>query len=197
MTENQWDKLLRIRTTGRDDSHSDSFRFPYEPTPYSVLERLADSGYITKKNTVLDYGCGKGRVSFFLSYQLRCRSVGIEYDDRIYGAAVENKMSAVSGERVDLVLAKAEEFAVPQAADRMFFFNPFSVEILRKVLARICESYSRAPREILLFFYYPSEEYMADLMTEDLLEFEDEIDCRDLFPGNNERENILIFSVTA
>jgi hypothetical protein len=34
-------------------------------------------------------------------------------------------------------------------------------------------------------------------MTEDLLEFEDEIDCRDLFPGNNERENILIFSVTA
>ena len=71
MTENQWDKLLRIRTTGRDDSHSDSYRFPYEPTPYPVLERLADSGFITKKNTVLDYVCGKGRVSFFLSYQLR------------------------------------------------------------------------------------------------------------------------------
>ena len=92
--------------------------------------------------------------------------------------------------------AAAEQFEVPDEADRMFFFNPFSVEILRKVLARIRESYSRAPREILLFFYYPSEEYVADLMTEDLLEFEDEIDCRDLFPGNNERESILIFSVT-
>jgi len=195
MTENQWDKLLRIRTTGRDDSHSDSYRFPYEPTPYSVLERLADSGFITKKNTVLDYGCGKGRVSFFLSYQLRCRSVGIEYDDRIYGAAVENKMSAVSGERVDLVLAKAEDFAVPQAADRMFFFNPFSVEILKSVVNRILESWYENPGEIFLFFYYPSDEYVSYLMTVDELMFVDEIDCRDLFEKDDSRERIMVFGV--
>ncbi len=62
----EWDRLLNIRTTGRDDSHSDQYRYPYEPTPYSVLERLANSGYIGKKNTVIDYGCGKGRVDFFL-----------------------------------------------------------------------------------------------------------------------------------
>ena len=195
MTENQWDKLLRIRTTGRDDSHSDSYRFPYEPTPYPVLERLADSGFITKKNTVLDYGCGKGRVSFFLSYQLRCRSVGIEYDDRIYGAAVENKMSAVSGERVDLVLAKAEDFAVPQAADRMFFFNPFSVEILKSVVNRILESWYENPGEIFLFFYYPSDEYVSYLMTVDELMFVDEIDCRDLFGKDDSRERIMVFGV--
>ena len=195
MTENQWDKLLRIRTTGRDDSHSDSYRFPYEPTPYPVLERLADSGFITKKNTVLDYGCGKGRVSFFLSYQLRCRSVGIEYDDRIYGAAVENKMSAVSGERVDLVLAKAEDFAVPEAADRMFFFNPFSVEILKSVVNRILESWYENPGEIFLFFYYPSDEYVSYLMTVDELMFVDEIDCRDLFGKDDSRERIMVFGV--
>ena len=46
--ELEWDKLLHIRTTGRDDSHSDQYRYPYEPTPYSVLERLANSGYIGK-----------------------------------------------------------------------------------------------------------------------------------------------------
>ena len=39
----EWDKLLHIRTTGRDDSHSDQYRYPYDPTPYSVLERLANS----------------------------------------------------------------------------------------------------------------------------------------------------------
>ena len=32
--ELQWDKLLKIKTTGRDDSHSDQYRYPYEPTPY-------------------------------------------------------------------------------------------------------------------------------------------------------------------
>ena len=62
--ETQWDKLLKTRTTGRDDSHADQYRYPYEPTPYCVLERLANSGMIGKQNTVLDYGTGKGRVCF-------------------------------------------------------------------------------------------------------------------------------------
>ena len=70
--ESQWDKMLKIKTTGRDDSHADAFCYPYEPTPYCVLERLANSGLIQKKQTVLDYGTGKGRVCFFLSYQTRC-----------------------------------------------------------------------------------------------------------------------------
>ena len=87
MTESQWDKLLKIRTSGRDDSHSDQYRFPYEPTPYPVLERLAGSGYIGKHNTLIDYGCGKGRVSLpgvfdfdvilsEESLQLLCRAKG-------------------------------------------------------------------------------------------------------------------------
>ena len=53
--ENTWDKLLKIKTTGRDDSNSDQYRYPYEPTPYSVLERLSNSGLIGKKDVVLDY----------------------------------------------------------------------------------------------------------------------------------------------
>ena len=36
---------MKIKTSGRDDSRSDQYRYPYEPTPYSVLERLAGSGY--------------------------------------------------------------------------------------------------------------------------------------------------------
>lgn len=64
--ENKWDKLLKIHTMGRDDSNAGQYYYPYEPTPYSVLERLANTGIIRKGNTLLDYGCGKGRVDFFL-----------------------------------------------------------------------------------------------------------------------------------
>ena len=67
--ETQWDKLLKIKTTGRDDSHSDQYRYPNEPPSYMVLERLANSGLIRKNNTLIDYGTGKGRVCFYLSYQ--------------------------------------------------------------------------------------------------------------------------------
>lgn len=62
-------------------------------------------------------------------------------------------------------------------------------------MAKIIESYYLEPREILLFFYYPSEEYILFLMTIDELEFYDEIDCRDLFDEDNQRERITIFQI--
>lgn len=195
MKEEKWDKLLQIRTTGRDDSHADQYRYPYEPTPYPVLERLANSGYIRKGNTLLDYGCGKGRVDFFLSWQTRCRSIGIEHDERIYEKAVENQnMSSVSG-RVTFQAVDAGEFPVPESVDRIYFFNPFSLEILKKVISRIRDSYYEAPREILLFFYYPSDEYISFLMTVNELTFYDEIDCGDLYDGKDSRERIVIFKM--
>lgn len=187
------DKLLRIKTTGRDDSRADQYRYPYEPTPYSVLEQLANSGYIGKKNTLVDYGCGKGRVDFFMSYQTRCKTIGVEYDERIYASAMENQKTAVSGNRTKFVLGKAEHYDIPLEADRFYFFNPFSVELLQKVMNKIQESYYENPREMLLFFYYPSDEYVSYLMTNESVSFYDEIDCRDLFEGNDSRERILIF----
>ena len=193
--DNKWDKLLHIKTMGRDDSQSDQYRYPYEPTPYSVLQRLANTGLIRKNNMLLDYGCGKGRVDFFLSYQTRCRCLGVEYDERIYEKVMENKKEAVSKERVSFSLANAEEFQLPEQIDRIYFFNPFSVEILRKVMARIMESYYEHPRQILCFFYYPSDEYISYLMTVEELEFLDEIDCQDLFDGKNPRERILVFQM--
>ena len=192
--EDKWDRLLQIRTTGRDDTGADQYRYPYEPTPYPALERLANSGYTRKGNTLLDYGCGKGRVDFFLSWQLRCRTIGVEYDERIYDKAVENQKTAVSAERTTFKLTDAEHFAVPESVDRIYFFNPFSLELLRKVFGRILESWYGAPRKILFFFYYPSDEYISYLMTVDELDFLDEIDCRDLFPGDDPRERIIIFA---
>ena len=191
--ENTWDKLLQIKTTGRDDSNSDQYRYPYEPTPYGVLERLANSGLIRKKDVVLDYGCGKGRVDFFLSYQTKANTIGIEYDERIYQSALENQKTVVSKGKSDFILARAEEYEVPSELNRCYFFNPFSVELLRKVMVRIIESYYENPREMFLFFYYPSEEYISYLMTVDELEFYDEISCEDLFEGIDLRERVMIF----
>jgi SAM-dependent methyltransferase len=145
---------------------------------------------------VLDYGCGKGRVDFFLSYQTRAKTIGIEYDERIFQAAVENQKNAVSGARTEFVLARAEEYEVPNEVTVCYFFNPFSIELLRKVMARIAESYYACPREITLCFYYPSEEYISYLMTVEEIEFFDEINCGDLFDNNDAREQIMIFKTT-
>ena len=193
--EQAWDKLLQIQTGGRDETNADQYHHPYEPTPYSVLERLLQSDLIQSRNTLVDYGCGKGRVGCFLAYRNMVPTIGIEYDQRIYTQAIENQRKVISRVKPQFLLTRAEEYALPEAVDRCYFFNPFSMEILRKVMARILESYYAAPREILLFFYYPSDEFMAYLMTVEELDFYDEIECDDLFGGSDPRERIMIFQL--
>lgn len=193
--EHSWDKLLQIKTTGRDDTNSDEFRYPYEPTPYSVLERLISSEMIDEGDVVLDYGCGKGRVDFFLSYRAKAQTIGIEYDAHIYERALENQKQVISRIKPQFVMSRAETYDVPPEVNRCYFFNPFSVEILQKVMARIIESHYEHPREMFLFFYYPSDEYIAYLMTVEELDFYDEIECDDLFEGNDPRERIMIFQL--
>ena len=193
--EHTWDKLLQISTAGRDDTNADEYRYPYEPTPYCVLERLADSGLFSAGDVVLDYGCGKGRVGFFLSYRVKTKTIGIEYDPRICRSALDNRETAVSRTLTDFVLTRAEEYAVPPEVNRCYFFNPFSAQILHKVMARILESWYDCPREIFLFFYYPSDEYISYLMTVEELDFYDEIECDDLFAGSDPRERIMIFQL--
>ena len=191
--EHTWDKLLQIQTVGRDDTNADQYHHPYEPTPYSVLERLTDSGFFREGDVVLDYGCGKGRVGFFLGYRTKTRVIGIEYDEHIYEGAVENRKTTISRIKPDFILTRAEEYEVPEDVSRCYFFNPFSAEILHKVMARLLESWYLHPRDICLFFYYPSDEFIANLMTVQELEFYDEIECIDLFPGCDERERVMIF----
>lgn len=190
-----WDNILKIKTSGRDDSNANQYQYPYEPTPYDVLERLANSGYIGKRDTVVDYGCGKGRACFFLSYQVKANTIGIEYDERIYECALRNVKTALNPSKVVFYHERAEEYILPENVNHCFFFNPFSIELLKAVFARIMDSYYAKPRQIRLYFYYPSDEYVSYLMQLDEVEFEDEIDCSDIGDGEVARERILIFQI--
>ena len=122
--EKTWDKLLQIKTCGRDDTNADEHHHPYEPTPYSVLERLAESGFFRPEDVVLDYGCGKGRVGFFLSYRTRARTIGIEYDRHIFEAALENRNTTISRVKPEFLQTRAEAYRVPSEVNRCYFFNP-------------------------------------------------------------------------
>ena len=193
--EFEWDKKLNINTEGRDATLEDSHHYPYEPTPYSVLERLVDSDYITCENKVIDYGSGKGRVGFFLNDQIGCKVLGIDFDERMDALARENFSRYGSDKSVEFTCIGAEKYVIKDE-DCFYFFNPFSVEVLKSVIGKIKASYYENPREMKLFFYYPSDEYVSYLMTVPELCFMDEIDCQDLFEGKNEREKILIFEMS-
>lgn len=194
-SEQEWEQVLQIKTTGRDDSRSDTGHHPYEPTDYCVLERLANSGYITKQNTLIDYGSGKGRVSIFMANQTRCHSIGIEYDERLYERSIVNGESPAAKNRVSFVLDDAATYTLPDIVDRCFFFNPFALHTIKRVLGNIFDSIYYHPREILLFFYYVNEEVENFLNNHVRLEAEESIQCGDLFQESDDKERILVYRV--
>lgn len=192
ISERQWDDRLRIATTGLDASHADVNHSAYEPTPYTVLNRLVESGYVRPQDLWVDYGCGKGRVGFFLNRYGGCHVTGIEYDCEIFALAEENKKT-YGGCGVEFVCADAETYEIGDA-DCFYFFNPFSVTLLQGVLARILTSFYEKPRHLRLFFYYPSDDYRSVLMSS-AFSFVEELDCMDLFAVTDHREKILIFEL--
>ena len=186
MTEREWDKRLRIKTIGREDEGNPHYS-PYEPTPYSVLQRLADSGHIGRKDHLLDYGCGKGRVAFFMASVIGCRVTGIDHSKKLIDMAKENRKSSRLGDRVTLICTLAEQY---EARDEnvFFFFNPFSGKVFESVLRRLKE------RDVgKLILYYPSDEYMIWLNLMPEAEHVETIDCGDLFNGKDDRERIEVF----
>lgn len=204
-SELRMDALLGIRTTGRDESHADQDSNPYEPTPYAVLDRLANSGLVGKRNVLVDYGCGKGRVGLYLAYQARCRSIGVERDPLLHEAALRNAATArflqgpYSAGRVTFERADAAQYVPPAQADRFYFFNPFSAVVFERVLDRIRRSLDAAPREAIVLLYYPDDEYRDVLARTSWLEPAGQVDCRDLFcaetgaGGSDPREVVLAF----
>ena len=186
MTEREWDKRLRIKTIGREDEDNPHYS-PYEPTPYSVLQRLADSGHIGRKDHLLDYGCGKGRVAFFMASVIGCRVTGIDHSKKLIDMAKENRKSSRLGDRVTLICTLAEQYEV-RDENVFFFFNPFSGKVFESVLRRLKE------RDVgKLILYYPSDEYMIWLNLMPEVEHVEAIDCGDLFNGKDDRERIEVF----
>ena len=184
MTEREWDKRLHIKTIGREDESSASCS-PYEPTPYSVLARLAESGHVTRKTRLLDYGCGKGRAAFFLASVVGCRVTGVDYSQKLIDIAKENRRASRLGDRVTLACCRAEQYEIGDE-NAFFFFNPFSEKIFESVLRRL----QQTGREMKLICYYPSEAWLSCL---EGVEQIDDIDCADLFNGHDPREHIAVY----
>lgn len=167
--EEKWDMKLNVNTCVYDYSQEDYQNYGYDPTPYVVLEELVKLDLIKKDDIIVDYGCGKGRIGFFLNNQVGCKVIGIDHNKRLIKKAKNNLENYGYTEDIKFVYSKAEEY-VPDEANSFYLFNPFSSKIFRQVLKKIEESKKNNPREILIFFYYSTIEYKLYLPTENRLE---------------------------
>ncbi|MBQ6220234.1 MAG: methyltransferase domain-containing protein [Methanosphaera sp.] len=164
-----WDSKLNIYTEIFDYFEEDYQNYGYDPTPYVVLEELIKLDMLKKDDVLVDYGCGKGRIEFFINNQVGCKVIGIDHSERLLKVARNNLNNYGDTDDIIFIHSKAEYYN-PDEANYFYFFNPFSTKIFRQVLRRIEESYKKNPREIIIFFYYSTIEYKTYLPTEARLE---------------------------
>jgi SAM-dependent methyltransferase len=166
MKEQYYDELLNIHTCEDQKGFNKSFHYHrYEPTPYSALEGLFDQYTIKSSDHIVDFGCGKGRLNFYINYLFNAHVTGVEMNEDFYNDSIENLINYVKKtnkliEKIHFHCCLAENYQIDALENRFYFFNPFSLQIFMKVVNNILRSVEKSEREVEIILYYPSEDYV-------------------------------------
>ncbi|TFJ93266.1 methyltransferase [Lentibacillus salicampi] len=191
MKEYYYDKLLSIKTLGNETEFPESLHHnPYQPTPYIALEALFRKYHLKSSDHVVDFGCGKGRLNFYINYFYNAACTGVEMNKDLFDEAVGNHHRYVNHTkegtaRIDFHYGLAEEYQIAPIDNRFYFFNPFSVGIFDKVIHNILLSAGRYKRDIELIIYYGPDSYVDYLENTTAFELKDEIVLSEIFNGDS------------
>lgn len=197
MRETNYDELLNIETEGTQRGFNKSFHYHrYEPTPYSALEKLFAEYELISSDHIVDFGCGKGRLNFFIHYLFHSSVTGVEMNEKLYEDALENKanylIKAKNKGEIQFQCCLAENYEISPLDNRFYFFNPFTIPIFWKIINNILVSVEEFKREVDVILYYPSEDYIYYLENHTLFELIKEIQLPGLYE-NNANERFLIY----
>lgn len=163
MKERKYDQRLNIKTEGVREWEDNTHYYRYEATPYEGLERLFSVYNLNEKDSFVDFGCGRGRVSFFVHDRFNVPVRGVEANDKTFAELIENKeyykQIMKSNEPINFEFGLAESFFIEKNDNVFFFFNPFSIHVFKKVVFNILKSFEEHKRVVDIILYYPSTEY--------------------------------------
>src|SRR5690625_3712936 len=172
MGERKFDQMLQIRTTGLREWQDDTEGYNrYEATPYNALEKLFNSYSFKKTDQVVDFGSGKGRVTFYIHHRFNIPVTGVEnndltFDEAMYNKAIYKQKNKHLKAPIRFEFGLAEHYEIKPEDNIFYFFNPFSVEIFKKVVHNILASFKEHKRPLDIILYYPLPEFKKFLKKE-------------------------------
>lgn len=171
LNEDFHERRLGIETarfiSGKDLGHQNPEYGAYTPAPYKALQYCLDQISIRPgEDTLLDYGCGMGRVIILAGTRPFRRVIGVELSPAMAEKARENIDRSRRRLKcaVEIEVVDARAYSVPDDVTFIHLYNPFNGETLAKVVGNIRESLRRRPRELTILFGNPRrfEEMFGD-----------------------------------
>jgi len=89
---------------------------PYVPSPQEIIDRMLEVAQIKPLDTVIDVGCGDGRILVTAVQKFKAKAIGIEIEQKIAAQATEtlhklglqNKARVVRADVFDVDLSQAD-----------------------------------------------------------------------------------------
>lgn len=166
--EARYDLNLGIRSIGIREWKDETDYNRCEPTPYHALDHLFEYYSLNENDKFVDFGCGRGRVAFYTHNKFNVDVTGVEASDPTFDELLINQKGyQYKNKNTDANLyfeyGYAENYDIKDDDNVFYFFNPFSLTILKKVIRNIKLSYKRVPRKIDIVLYYPIPAYVRYL----------------------------------
>jgi len=165
MLEEKYDQQLNIRTSGIREWKNDKHGYNrYEATPYEALDKLFTQYTMLQEAHLVDFGAGRGRVSFYVHDRFNIPVAGVENNDKTFDEALQNEQSYLKGRGdneapIYFEYGLAENYVIQPTDTCFFFFNPFSITIFKKVIHNITQSLKEHDRQADIILYYPLTEF--------------------------------------
>lgn len=95
--------LLLAAPFGAPAQEYEGLEVPYVPTPNQVVEAMLSLAKVTKNDTVIDLGCGDGRIVITAAQKYGARGIGVDLNPERIAEAEANAKSAKVESRVRFV----------------------------------------------------------------------------------------------
>jgi cyclopropane fatty-acyl-phospholipid synthase-like methyltransferase len=154
------DRGLDTGAPSIEPEHQHPNHAPYGPSAWHVLPRALRYVGVSKEDTFVDFGSGKGRVLHQAAKHPFRRVIGVEISPELAQAArsaLEANKRRYRCRDVEIVVSDAADFRVPDDMTIAYLYNPFRDETLDAVLRNIVASMDRNPRLIRLIYVRPDQ----------------------------------------
>lgn len=134
----------------------------YQPSSWLALRRLLPPSDVQPSEVFIDFGSGMGRIVYQAAARYPfCRVIGVELSERLHAVAqdnIERTRERLRCQDVQLVLADALTYEIPDDVTVVYLGNPFTGSIFESVVRRLVESVERNPRRLRVLYFNPVEE---------------------------------------
>ena len=131
----------------------------YQGANYFLLEKVfEESRLIGINESIIDFGCGKGRAMVVAAHFGYNKITGIEFAKELSDEASKT-ITPVQKQFPDKIFkvinANAADYNIEKDANVFFFFNPFNEIVMQQVVRNILASLKRKPREVFTIYLNP------------------------------------------